>query len=49
MTDRRPGERPLNDAHAARTLSDAALILYAARQAAKLFWAIILKRFPELS
>jgi hypothetical protein len=48
MTDRLISERPKSDAHAVATLSDTALVLYAARQAAKLFWAIVVKRFPEL-
>lgn len=37
-----------NDARAAQTLSETAYVLYAARQAARLFWSLILKRYPEL-
>lgn len=48
----RVNERPRgdyrSDARAAETLSETAYILYAARQAARLFWSIVCKRFPEL-
>lgn len=37
-----------SDARAAQTLSETAYVLYAARQAARLFWSLILKRYPEL-
>ena len=41
-------DRPKSDAHALQTLGDVPLVLYAAKQAAKLFWAIVTKRWPEL-
>ena len=44
MTDR----RPLNDAHAVKTLSDGAFIAYALMQGFKLIASLFRKRWPEL-
>jgi hypothetical protein len=37
-----------SDADALKRLEDTALLLYAVRQAALLFWSIVCKRWPEL-
>ncbi len=37
-----------NDQEAERHLADVPYVLYAARQAAKLFWSLACKRWPEL-
>jgi len=42
------GPRGYSTAKAVAGLGDTALVLFAAREAAKLFWSIILRRFPEL-
>jgi hypothetical protein len=48
MTDRLISERPKNDAHAAKTLSDGAYLAYALCQAMKLLSALLRKRWPEI-
>lgn len=42
------GTEVLNDRDAERMLADVPYVLYACRQAAKLFWSIVCKRYPEL-
>ena len=49
MTDRVISERPKNDAHAEKTLPDAAFLAYALVQAMKLFMGLIRKRWPEIA
>lgn len=41
-------DRPENVAQAVKTLGDVPLVLWAAREAVRLFWSICLKRWPEL-
>jgi len=48
MTDRVISERPKNDAHAAKTLSDGAYLAYALCQAMKHLMALLRKRWPEI-
>jgi len=42
------GPRGYSTSKAVAGLGDTALVLFAAREAAKLFWSIVVKRFPEL-
>lgn len=44
-----PATRPIvNDHDALEQLGDTPFLLYCARQAAKLFWSLACKRWPEL-
>ena len=48
MTDRLMNDRPRNDAHAEKTLSDGAYLAYALCQAMKHLMALLRKRWPEI-
>lgn len=48
MADPTPLHSVRNDAEALRQLGDVPFVLYAGRQAMKLFWSLVCKRWPEL-